>query len=258
MNTLVFDIGGTNMRTALLTKEGIGEVTRHKTPEDPYDILSYFEQYGDVDRVVGCFAGILDDEGRVVSSTNRASWKGFAFSEEIGRSLQAEVVIRNDAELAGLGEAVYGAGKGYTSVAYLCFGTGVGTALIRSGAIEPHSSDGAARYGIITLTDNTTLEERMGGHALTETYRKPLAELPRSVWEERTPFLVEGVMNAVHQWSPDVVILGGSLIDEEDGFRMHDIESLARERFNIMIPILRASLKDESGLWGAKALSATL
>lgn len=249
MTKLVFDIGGTNTRIAPVTEEGIGDVTKHHTPQDPYELLSYLEQYGDVDAVAGGFAGIINEEGEIASSTNLSHWQGFRLRDEIASALSARAFVHNDAELAALGEALYGAGNGYKTVAYIGLGTGIGTARIVDGHIQAHSSDGAMRYGVITLSDNTTLEERVGGAALMKAFGKEPKDLPRSVWEEGAPLLQEAIQNAITQWSPDVVVLGGSLMNEENGFRLTDATPQGIE-----VPVLTAVLKDNAGLWGARAL----
>lgn len=245
MSTFVFDIGGTTTRTAFLTNDGVGEVTRAPTPQKPEEAVAYLVAKADgAQRFVGCVAGIVDAEGNVVASTNLPLWNGFPLQN----SLSIAGVLVNDAELAALGEAQYGAGKGYGRVAYIGLGTGVGTALIVNGLIQEHSSDGSARMSVIMLADGSTLEERVGGHSLMDEFHKPPHDLPESFWKEHTPLLVEAVGNAVALWSPDVVVLAGSLMNAPQGFDVADV-------LDVGVPVVRATLKDESALWGARALA---
>ncbi|MDB5189235.1 MAG: hypothetical protein JWL82_192 [Parcubacteria group bacterium] len=257
MTHIVFDIGGTHMRVAAVTGDGIGPVSRVHTPQDPEEAMHALVDAVrsvsiDVDSVIGGVAAIVAEDGSIVFSTNLPEWGGYALAAKLTLALAAHVTIRNDAELAGLGEAVYGAGKGYGSVAYLGIGSGVGTSRIIDGNIEPHSSDGSMRYGIITLQDGRTLEECIGGKSLETRYGNKLEALPASVWKELTPLLLEGIQNMASSWNPDVIVLGGSLVNEKTGF---NIDELIRLRGDNAPPLFRASLGDSSGLYGAKALA---
>lgn len=251
MSTLVFDIGGTYTRAALLTKEGIGDVTHMRTPVEPAEAVRQLSSFEGVSKVVGGFAGVVED-GIVLYSTNLPQWDGFRLAVELEDALGAPARVENDAELAALGEAVYGAGKGKSVVAYIGLGTGVGTAHVVDGVVEPHSSEGEARLSIITLSDGTTLEERVGGHSLEKRFGAHPKDLSPQVWIELAPLVAEGVRNAVREWEPDVVVLGGSLMNEENGFQLSRIqEALA----NDSIVVVKAELGDAAGLWGARALS---
>lgn len=251
MMTLLFDIGGTNTRASVSAGEGLGEVMHWKTPASAIEAIERLASLGPVDRAAGGIAAILEEGNIVGQPTNLQGWQAFPFGHELTSALRVPVLVRNDAELAALGEATYGAGKGYRSIAYIGIGTGVGTARIVDGVIEPHSSDGEARFSTITLSDDTTLEERVGGHALTALYGVEPKQLAREIWDSLTPLVAEGVRNAIERWSPNAIILGGSLMNEDNGFRLEDIrQSVGKTE----VSIHRATLRDEAGLWGALAL----
>ncbi len=251
MSTLVFDIGGTYTRAALLTKEGIGDVRHMRTPAEPAEAVRQLASFEGVAKVVGGFAGVIED-GVILYSTNLPQWDGFRLAAELEDALGASARVENDAELAGLGEAVFGAGKGKGVVAYIGLGTGVGTARVVDGVVEKHSSEGEARLSVITLSDGTTLEERVGGHSLEKRFGAHPKDLSPDVWIELAPLLAEGVQNAVREWQPDVVVLGGSLMNEENGFQLSRItEALLDDG----VAVVKAELGDAAGLWGARAAS---
>jgi glucokinase len=61
-------------------------------------------------------------------------------------------VIGNDADVAGLAESLYGAGRGYDSVFYVTIGSGIGGGLILDGKIHIGAGRGAAEIGHLPTT----------------------------------------------------------------------------------------------------------
>jgi len=257
MKDLGCDIGGTSMRVAELLEGEVGIVLRSATPAEPDAAVSELVGLAEKiapDGIARIFCGIaarLTDDGAVRTATNLPLWNGFPFAAEVGKALAAQTVVINDAELDALGEAWYGAGKGFRSVAYLGLGTGIGTAYVIDGIVEPGSSEGEVRAQVITLSSGASFEELSGGRSLLKHYEVRPEELPREVWNDLTPLLAECIRNAITLWAPDVLVLGGSLMNEETAYRLEDVE---RELGTIEIPIRRAALGDKSGLYGALAL----
>ncbi len=260
MKHLGFDIGATHLRITELRGEGLGPVVRINTPHDPNEAIDAFVELtaafgAEIETATGGVPAVVGEDGCIRSATNLPQWNGFPFARALSQRLAATVQIRNDAELAGLGEAVSGAGKESRIVAYLGIGTGVGTSRIVEQVIEPGSSGGAERLAIITRADGGTLEEFIGGRALTDRFGVVPEKLARAAWDTLTPALAEGVANAIRLWQPDMVVLGGSLMNEEDGFRIEDVEQALRKRRSKepLPPVVRAALGDSSGLYGAAA-----
>ena len=75
-------------------------------------------------------------------------WTGFPLGDWVRETLGIDrVVIQNDADTAGLGEAVSGAGAGFSPVLYLTVGSGIGGGLIVDGSIYRGSGGGAVEIG---------------------------------------------------------------------------------------------------------------
>ncbi|ABF39287.1 glucokinase [Candidatus Koribacter versatilis Ellin345] len=68
--------------------------------------------------------------GTVVMATNLPCWKNFGLAEIIAKQYGLPTELHNDANAAGLAEAVWGNGVGYDSVFYATVGTGIGTAIL--------------------------------------------------------------------------------------------------------------------------------
>ena len=82
------------------------------------------------------FGGPVDDATRtVIKSHQIAGWDGFPLADWVSDLVGVPAVLGNDADVAGLAEALFGAGKGLSPIFYITVGTGVGGGLIVDGEI---------------------------------------------------------------------------------------------------------------------------
>ncbi len=94
------------------------------------------------------FGGPTDDATRtVIKSHQIAGWDGFPLADWISDLVGVPAVLCNDADVAGLAEALFGAGKGLSPVFYITVGSGIGGGLIIDGQIYRGLGRGAAEIG---------------------------------------------------------------------------------------------------------------
>lgn len=94
-----------------------------------------------------CSPGPLDPKtGVVINPPNLPCWRNFPLAAELEKLYRVRVTVDNDANAAGLAEALWGAGLGYRNVFYVTVGTGIGTAIVTDGRIY-HGRTGAAAEG---------------------------------------------------------------------------------------------------------------
>ncbi len=94
------------------------------------------------------FGGPTDDATQsVIKSHHISGWDGFPLALWLEEMLGLPTVICNDADVAGLAEALFGAGKGLSPIFYITVGTGVGGGLIIDGEIYRGVGRGAAEIG---------------------------------------------------------------------------------------------------------------
>ncbi|MDH4163446.1 MAG: ROK family protein [Nitrospirota bacterium] len=161
------DLGGTNLRSALLTeggdildrhKQATGVVEGHEKVirrliENIRIHLRNAERRGLKVMAVGVGApGVIHaDSGVVVKSPNFPDWNNLPLKQELEGVLGIPVFIENDANAAALGEQWRGAGKNVQSMIFLTLGTGVGGGIILQGRIW-HGADGmAGEIGHMTI-----------------------------------------------------------------------------------------------------------
>lgn len=200
--------------------------------------------------------GVLSrDKRRIVNAPHLPDWNGAALADDLEAALDAPVIMENDTALVGLGEATVGAGKGAAIVAYVTISTGVNGARIVDGALERAAFGfeiGEQLMGCDAIA--RTLEELVSGRAIEGRFGVPPASLGEDhpVWEELAEIVAIGLHNTIAYWSPERIVLGGSMMGDV-GIRLDRIEArlAALHRKNPVLPELRrAALGDLGGLWG--------
>src|SRR6516165_3929601 len=100
------------------------------------------------------FGGPVDDATRtIIKSHQIEGWDGFPLADWITELLGWPVVLGNDADVAGLAEALFGAGKGLSPIFYITIGSGIGGGLIINGEIYRGCGRGAAEIGHLKMPE---------------------------------------------------------------------------------------------------------
>lgn len=128
------------------------------------------------------FGGPVDAEaGRTIISHQVEGWKDFPLAQWCRQTLGLPTVIGNDADLAGLGEARFGAGQGHRVVFYSNVGSGIGGALVVDGQ-RYRGSGGVAseighlRPGLQSERPDQTVESIASGWGIASAARDRLAD----------------------------------------------------------------------------------
>lgn len=261
---LLFDIGGTHMRFALSRdgKEIDGALRMEDTPQK-FDeaierigvITKKLASGAHIDAAAGGVPGPLDaDRTRLIRAPHLTDWIEKPLKEKFEQIFDAPVYLENDAALAGLGEASRGAGVGFRIIAYITIGTGVGGVRIVSRQIDTSALGFEPGHQIINYSKNVaeTLEQLVSGTAIENRYQKKPFELDDSAaWDEIARHISVGLTNTIVHWSPDIVIIGGSVAQkipiENVGIYVTKLLTI----FPQGVPIARAMLGDSGGLYGA-------
>lgn len=198
-----------------------------------------------IESVAGGIAAVVDLlEKKILRAPHLKDWEGKQFPCDF---------LQNDAALGALGEAVYGAGKGKEIVAYVTIGTGVGGARVVQGKIDKNSSGFEPGHHILNGTKS--FEEMVSGTAVLKRYDKEAYNISDiKIWEELAGWTAIGLYNTALYWSPNILILGGSMMVKEPAIPMDKIRAALSELkpvFSSMPLIEKAALGDLAGIWGA-------
>lgn len=117
------------------------------------------------------FGGPVDDATHtVIKSHQIAGWDNFPLAEWLSNLLGLPAVLGNDADVAGLAEALFGAGKELSPIFYITIGSGIGGGLIIDGEIYRGCGRGAAEIGHLQVEPGSgsraILEEAASGWAI--------------------------------------------------------------------------------------------
>jgi glucokinase len=236
-------------------------------------------------------AGIVDDRGVVVTSSNLPWLAGVAIGDVLRARLGLTVVPVHDGRAAARAEAVLGAGRGHEDTYVVTLGTGVASAHVVRGVVEPGAHNAAGEIGHISQDEHGRLcscgqrgclETFIGGAHLARRWREVVAtegsaspdELEAltaqhlvaavraghpaaaAILTEATTALARGLLGMIATVDPGRVVVGGGLGQAPDVILEPTVEQLrARATFHQVPPIVPATLGPWAAAWGA-ALTA--
>ena len=262
---LFFDVGGTKTRFALSDGIILGKVEIVHTPQSYDEGLDIFRkiknQYAP-EAVIGGLPGPLNQEkSMLIAAPHIRQWAQKPVKSDLENIFSREVLLENDAALAGLGEATIGAGKDFGIVAYMTVSTGVGGARIVNGMIDLNVRGFEIGHHIVEITSGRELESFISGSALeNEFHKSPIEISDQAIWNRETNFIAAAVQNMIVFWSPDVIVLGGAIVGRED-IRINEIMRILQKTLTIFKEhplIKKAELGDAAALYGALRLFQTL
>ena len=302
------DIGGTTVKIGLFSETG--EMTaRWEIPtrkgEDPSGLLEDVKV-----SLAGCMAernilqenilgigmtapGPVTDDGVLHNAVN-IGWGAVKLAEEAERIIGISPVrIGNDARVAALGEAVYGAGKGVKSMLMLTLGTGVGGGVVLDGKILMGESGVAGEIGHMTIDPYETQKCGCGKTGCLEQYASAtgmvrvaedfLAErtecsvlqeckelTAKNLWDaakagdslanEITDFVCNrlgiALANAIYLVDTEMIVLGGG-VSAAGQFLLDKVEAAYRKKVFAHSrdkKFVLAELGNDAGIRGAAAL----
>jgi predicted NBD/HSP70 family sugar kinase len=253
MNSILFDIGGTKTRIAYFENGDFFEEPKvFETPKNYEEGKKKF-----VEIAKSCANG--REIKKVVGgmSRNVTGWDYEKFKSDLGALIQAQVFLENDAAMVGLGEAAYGAGRGFEIVAYVTVSTGVGGVRVVNKKIDERAIGFEPGKQIVEAENGIILEDLISGKALErKTGKHPRDITDQKVWDEHAKYLAVGLNNIIVEWSPNIVVLGGSMITGDPAIPLDKTTSYLKEMLKIfpeIPPIKKAELGDFGGLYGALA-----
>lgn len=135
------DVGGTNMRVALVELEGEARIVKlesHPVPQD-YKIgieklcghIADLSAGQTIDGIGACFPGIIDKDDMVTTANNLPDWAMKPIKQFLKDRFGVPVRLLHDAQGAALGEAIFGAARYTDRFVYFIWGTGIGAADIK-------------------------------------------------------------------------------------------------------------------------------
>ena len=165
-----FDIGGTKCAVTLGEdkKDTIDIVAKKVLPTDKsvYEMIDLLfetaeellaKQSAAIENISGigisCGGPLSSKMGVILSPPNLPGWDNIPIVELTEKRFGKPVLLQNDANACAIAEWKYGAGKGYSNIIFLTFGTGMGAGLILDGKLYSGTDDLAGEVGHLRLAE---------------------------------------------------------------------------------------------------------
>jgi predicted NBD/HSP70 family sugar kinase len=240
---LGIDIGGTKTLLARFTKDGVlQETLKFPTPKDFADFKK--ELANNVARIttkpwtMAAVAGpgkIDHDKGEVIAFGN-LKWTHTPLVATIKAIADCDVLIENDAKLAGLSEARLLKPVPHKAL-YLTVSTGIGGALIINGSLDRDLDDAEVGWMLHEREGKiVTWESFASGSAIVRRFGKLASEInDKHVWKLISHDIAFGLIDICAVLQPDIVIIGGGVGSHFEKFKTPLREAL-KEYESTLVP----------------------
>ena len=247
---------------------------------------------------MGLAGPVDPETGIMYDPPNIPSLDGVSFKELWSARVACPVLVGNDATLAALGEYRYGSGMGARTLVYLTISTGIGGGVVIDGRPLMGANGMAGELGHMTIDRNGPrckcgnvgcLEALASGTAIAERARGRLENgepslmldilsgdpsqissetvfaaavggdsMARDILDDVARALGAGLVNVLHIFNPDVIVVGGGVSNHWKYLRpmvrsyidAHAMSHVRKLGFRLSV----SSLGDNIGLLGAAAL----
>ena len=277
------DIGGTDIKYALMDeKANIIEKNITATEaskggkavlEKVINIVKEFQKKVEISGVAISTAGMVDvEKGEIFYLLTIPDYTGINFKKEIEEKLNLPCEVENDVNCAGLAEYISGASKDSKIAVMITVGTGIGGSIIINGEMLHGFSNSAGEVAYMNIDDKNfqniastsalvnkvatrknELFENWNGKKIFEEAKKG-DEICCQAIDEMVDFLGKGIANICCVVNPEVVVLGGGIMEQEAYLKSKIEKSLKKY---LVAPIEKhteirfAKHKNDAGILGA-------
>ncbi|HSV30447.1 MAG TPA: ROK family protein [Atribacteraceae bacterium] len=289
------DLGGTKI-AAVLVDETLEVISFEKIAVDSSrDVNTVIRQVGDLaarflekippqEETTGLglsFPGLLDLERERLVFSENLNWRDIPVGEMIRSVIKTPFFLEHDVRCGAIAELHYGAGKAFQDLVYVSVGTGISGILVWKRRIIRGAHGVSAELGHTVIEPGGPLC-RCGNHGCLEALasgsalereafhvsRKPVrgedvltkarkGEFPFTAIAGRAGYyLALGLANLAEIFDPEVIILGGGVIEAGQFFIDLVCRSLKTHRFGLGTAprILPGRFKGKASVMGAAAI----
>ena len=260
------DIGGTNTRLAISKDlDKIDEIQKFPTSKNLHDlqdiIANFVNQQGNIQKISLGVAGVIDKStNQIIYCPHIPYLSGPSAIDLLPKDFNAtQILLENDATLAGLGEATKGVGKEFDRVAYITISTGVGGTLIINKQIQSKKVNFEPGHIILNLDETFNYKKNLRG--IFESFcsgtafkmrfgLEPSGVVDKRIWEDYGQVLAVGLYNIILLWQPECIVLGGSMSKKSALFYKSMQAALQKLTTHDLPKIKISELADANGIIG--------
>lgn len=236
--------------------------------------------------------GPLDIKNGIILEPPNLPFKNFNIVEKLENSFALPVFLDNDANAATQGEFLFGAGNGTENMLFITISTGIGGGAIINGKIYRGSTSNGAEIGHTTINpngprcgcgNNGCIERLASGTAIMKRGREAVEtnvvtslrgynnittkdvfseyykgdRVAKEIIDEALDYLGVFVANMANSFDPDMIVLGGGVINGGDIVLDRVREVVKVRALKIVgenVKIVKSTLGGKAGVLGAAAL----
>jgi len=272
------ELGGTKCIAAVAESPDnilIKKVIYTKDPRSTFtEIISFFKDYEIESLGIGSFGPIvLDSKSKdygILVAESKEGWNGVNVVNSLS-NISSNIILDTDVNAAAYGEYNYGSGQKCKTLVYVTIGTGIGAGILLNGKSHignfhleighmqipnPDNSKGVCRI------HGNCWEGLASGPAIESKWNVEASRLDKKhvAWQKEAELLAFGLINIISNYSPDKIILGGGVMNQQHLFEM--IRLKVKETWNGYTPlgslsdlILEPALGNDSGIVGSLSLT---
>lgn len=278
------DIGGTAIKYGLVDEAGRILCRQERDTEAAkggqeilnkvLEIVDSYVRGGAVDGVCISTAGMVDPKRGMITYAAPLipEYAGICFKDAVMEQFGLPCTVENDVNCAGLAEAVSGAGAGSSIVLMLTVGTGIGGSLIIDKKVFHGFCNSACEVGYMHMQGSDF--QSLGAASILTSKVAFLKNQPSQNWDGRHIFeaakqgdsiccqaisemaevLGMGIANICYVVNPEVVVLGGGIMAQEEFLK--DKIRMAVDRYLVghiagRTRIAFAKYRNDAGMLGA-------
>jgi glucokinase len=274
MAILGVDLGGTNVRAGVVTKDRLirvvsssinGQGSQKEVLEQVFGVIDPLVKKGLKGIGIGVPSVIDLERGIIYDVVNIPSWKKVPLRAFLEKRYHLPVYINNDANCFAAGETYFGRARGYDNVVGLIVGTGLGAGIVANGKLYSGANCGAGEFGMVSYLDHNHEYYASGqffknvygtsGRKLFERARDRDKETLR-IFAEFGRHLGEAVKTILYAVDPDIIVLGGSVSRAYRFFKQAMRESLKTFVYSLVLKNIKieVSTMRNIAILGAAAL----
>lgn len=245
------DLGGTKIEAQVFGSDWTPVDRRRVRTPQTYDALikqiadlvTWANDLGDQPMPIGLgTAGLINPKTGIATAANLPI-HGHPFARDLSATLGRHIAILNDSQAIALSEAVFGAGREYSSILSLSLGTGVSGAFVRQGQLYSGFSHTSGEFGHIAAPAHLVqkyalpvvacgcgqigcIETLISGAGLSRIAKQIMAvdvspeqviasraddPAAQQVWEVWCALTADLLRTLMRTFDPDCFVLGGGL-----------------------------------------------
>lgn len=254
-------------------------------------------EYEQINSIGLALAGQVDRKNGVLINAVNLDCHDLNIKEPLEEKFKLPVFVGNDVEAATKGELKFGAGVGFSDIVCVFVGTGIGSSIVKDGKIHTGATGSAGEIGHIIVDLNgracacgangcleayasrTAIETRILGavkkgrksliteflgtkNTISSKHIKKCLdahdEVVTQYVNEAVEYLSGGLASVINFYNPELIILGGGLIQSVDEIYLQTIKKARTKALPLpasKIQFKKAELGDYSGVVGAALFS---